>query len=342
MKTNSRIGIGTTCRVAVLSSLVSLASLATSFGQEPLALDDLKLVRPPGEACTITFGSEEGQQIMGWSSPDLECWIFAGVCDEVDEGLYQFVDPRAIELPDQFYRFETFNPEVPLPPQFEQLRMELGDENFAQWLQSNLEESGTLQGIPQEEIENLNENNQQQVYEIEDALEYWLKDFRNDSAPVLPDLELPPLFEEVLEEWGAYDFGQLLVGNLDQWGNYQGICEPLVIEWELNEPIILEEFRLEDQKLELWVEDYLAELPPVILENFAGEEAEVLPPQYEQLRLEMGNENFADWLRNNHEESGNLQGVNEHTLPSGFEEEFAKVEEILERWLGNFENQTSR
>ena len=68
MQTNSRFKIGTACRAGALSSLVAFAAVGNLSGQEPLVLDGLKLIRPPGEACTLTFGAEQGQQIMGWSN----------------------------------------------------------------------------------------------------------------------------------------------------------------------------------------------------------------------------------------------------------------------------------
>ena len=251
MKTNSRFEIGTTCRVGVLSSLVAFAALGNSSGQEPLVLEELELLRPPGEACTVTFGAGEGQQIMGWSSPDLKCWVFGGACQEVEGGSYEFIDVGAIELPGQFYRFETFNPEVPLPPQYEQLRLELGDEGFANWLQSNLEQFGKLQRVTPEQLGELDESAVQQFQEMEMILDIWLKDLLNQAAPLQPELVLPPLFEELRIDWGDYDLGRLLVQNMDQWGNFHGICEPMVIELEIHEPILFEDFRLEEEVLEL-------------------------------------------------------------------------------------------
>ena len=274
----SRFKIGMACRAGLLSSLSALASVGNSAGQEPLVLDDLKLLRPPGEVCTVTFGADEGQQIVAWSSLDLKCWVFAGACDEITGGRYQFVDLGAIELPGQFYLFETFDPQVPLPPQFEQLRLQMGDEQFAQWLQSNFEQFGTLQGLTPNQVEEMDESIQEQVQEVEEILGFWLKDFFNEAAPILPELELPTEFEEARLGWGDYDLAQLLVDNLDLWGNLQGVCEPLMIEWEQNEPLVLVEFQNEEQALGIWLESYLVELPPIILENFMEEE-NLLPPQ---------------------------------------------------------------
>lgn len=344
MKTKSRFKIDIASRAGVLSSLLALTFAGNASGQDPLVLDHLELLRPPGEVCTITFGADQGQQIIARSSSDLECWVFAGVCDEITPCHYQFVDLGAVELPGQFYQFECFNPEIPLPPQFEQLRLELGDEEFSQWLASNVEQFGTLQGISTEQVEEFDESSQEQFQEIEDTLDFWLKDFHNAADPmILPELVLPTEFEEIRLDWGDYDFTQLLVENLDQWGNLQGLCEPLITYWEDHEPLLLVEFQNEEQVLELWLESYLIELPPIILENFEAQEAP-LPPQLEQLRLELGDEAFAEWLRSNRQEVGNLQGFPEGDLPEDgpVREQFEAMEADLERWLSEFENPRPR
>ncbi|MGJ8695546.1 MAG: hypothetical protein ACSHYF_04460 [Verrucomicrobiaceae bacterium] len=344
MKAISRFGIGQACGAGVLSSFVALGGAGNLWGQEPLVLEKVELLRPVGEACTVTFEAEPGLQLRVWSSGDLECWVFAGGVCEAGEGIYEFVDLGAIELPEQFYRFECFDPVVALPPQLEQLRMELGDEQFAQWLRSNQEQSGTLQGVSSEEVDALDEGSREQFYEQEEALRFWLKDLENEAALVLPELELPPVFEEVRLDWGDYDFAQLLVGNLDDWGNLQGICEPLVVYWEENEPLKLVEFQNEEQVLELWLESYLMELPPIVLENFMEEEPP-LPPQLEQLRQELGDEAFAEWLHSNLQQTGNHQGIDESGVPeegSEAREQFESVESALERWLSEFGDRGGR
>ena len=338
MKANSRFEMSMVGRAGVLSSLISLASTGSSFGQEPLALENLKLLRPPNEACTVTFEAEEELQVIVWSSTDLDCWNFSGRCVEFDLGDYQFIDVGAIELPGQFYKFEIFDPQVELPPQFEQLRAELGDEGFSQWLQSNEEQFGTLQGISPEQIAELPEDQQEQVQQIEGLLEYWLRDFLNESAPPSPELVLPPIFEELRIDWGDYDFAKLLVGHMDDFGNFQGICPPLVLEWQEQEPPIYIEFQTEEQRLGQWLENYLIELPPLVLENFEPQpQPQPLPPQYEQLRMELGDEGFAQWLSSNREQFGNHQGIIEGELPEEALEPFQEIELILEAWLTEFE-----
>ena len=343
METKSRFEICQASRAGVLSSLVALASAGSLLGQElpdqqPLTLEELQLLRPLGEACTVTFGSEQDQQILVRSSTDLECWVFAGGCDEINQGSYQFIDLGAAELPGQYYQFESFDSEIQLPPQFEQLRAQLGEEGFAQWLQSNLDQFGTLQGLTPEEIEAMDEVAREQFEDSEDLLNFWLKDLNNESAPLLPELELPPQFEVIRSDWGDYDFAKLLVGHLDSMGNLQGICEPLVIEWEQHEPILFEEFQQEEQVLVIWLDDYLEQLPPIILENFEEEQKE-LPPHLEQIRQEIGDENFAQWLKDNADQSGNLQGIPESEIPEeGTEarEEFDILEGDLQTWLSDF------
>lgn len=332
--------MGMVNRAGVLSSLVALASAGSLIGQEPLVLDNLEFICPPDEACTVTFDADPGLQIVVLASSDLDCWVFAGGCTEVDLGDYQFVDFGAVELPQRFYRFGVFDQEVPLPPQFEQIRLELGDEQFGQWLQSNMDQFGSLQGFPPEQVEEMDPEILEQFEEVERILDLWLKDLLNVAEPLLPELELPPHFEQIRIDWGDYDFSHLLVENLDQWGNFQGICEPLVIEWEQNEPIIFENYLDEEQALGLWFEDYVLELPPVVLEIFPPQQ-ESLPPQYEQLRLELGDEGFAQWLQSNFEQFGNLQGIPEGDLPaegSEAREHLETVESILDGWLREFED----
>ena len=326
-------------RAGLLSVLIALAPVGNTFGQEPLNPGHLKFVCPVGEACTITFVTNPGLQIVTRASSDLECWSFVGGCSEVSEGHYQFIDLGAEELPTQFYQFGVFDPEVALPPQLEQLRAQMGDEQFAQWLQSNLDIFGTLQGTPQEEIEGWDGSSREQFAEMEEVLQVWLRDFHNEATFEIPDLELPMEFEELRLDWGDYDFGRLLVENLDNWGNLQGVCDPLVIEWEQNEPLVFEKFELEELLLQQWFESYLMELPQLVLVNFA-EEKNHLPPAYEQLRQELGDEAFAQWLETNLQESGNHQGVGE--IPgegAPAREEFEVAEENLQNWLEEFKDQ---
>ena len=62
----------------------------------------------------------------------------------------------------------------PLPPQFEQLRQELGDEAFAEWLQSNKEQFGSLQGISEGELDGFSQEQIEQFEAIEESLQQWL------------------------------------------------------------------------------------------------------------------------------------------------------------------------
>lgn len=334
--------MGMACRAGVLYSLLAVAGNVSA--QEPLVLKDLKLLRPPGDPCTITFGTAPGLQIVARSSSDLKCWVFAGGCDETAQGDYQFIDVGSIEQPGQLYQFEIHDPKIELPLPLEQLRINLGDEQFAEWLQTNLEQSGTLQGITDEDLERLEESQLEEIQQTEDLLIYWLRDFYNESAPLLPELELPPLFEEIRLDWGDYDFAQLLVDNLNQSGNLHGICEPLFIEWEQNEPLVLIEFQTAEEMMGIWLENYILELPPIIQEAFPEVE-QPLPPQFEQLRMELGDEGFAGWLLRNREQSGTLQGITESELPepgSVARDEVEAAEAVLEKWLNDFLNRDPR
>ena len=124
MKTNSPLEMGTTFRAGALSSLLALASAGISLGQEPLELENLEIFRPQDEPWLVTFNAEIDQQYIVYSSIDLECWGYAGACFELDLGDYQFVDQALLPPSKQFFIFETFDPEVTLPPQLEQLRMD--------------------------------------------------------------------------------------------------------------------------------------------------------------------------------------------------------------------------
>ena len=186
METKSRFEICQASRAGVLSSLVALASAGSLLGQElpdqqPLTLEELQLLRPLGEACTVTFGSAQDQQILVRSSTDLECWVFAGGCDEINQGSYQFIDLGAAELPRQYYQFESFDPEIQLPPQFEQLRAQLGEEGFAQWLKDNADQSGNLQGIPESEIPEEGTEAREEFDILEGDLQTWLSDFTGNG-----------------------------------------------------------------------------------------------------------------------------------------------------------------
>ena len=336
MKTNSPLEMGTTFRAGALSSLLALASAGISLGQEPLELENLEIFRPQDEPWLVTFNAEIDQQYIVYSSIDLECWGYAGACFELDLGDYQFVDQALLPPSKQFFIFETFDPEVTLPPQLEQLRMELGDEQFAQWLEQNAEETGNRQGVSEDQVEELPEDQREQFEQIEDVLDRWLKDFLNEPLPVLPGFELPLEFEEVRLEWGDYDLARLLVQNQDQFGNFHGICPPIVIEWEELELPVYFEFQTEEQMLGQWLENYLIELPPILLEDFEPQ-PQPLPPHLEQLRQELGDEGFAGWLQRNREQFGSLQGVNEEELPEEAREQYREIESILEAWLTEFE-----
>ena len=72
-----------------------------------------------------------------------------------------------------------------LPPQFEQLRLELGDESFAEWLHNNQLQTGTLSGVPMEAVEQLDGAALRQLEATEAALDLWLRD---QQQPVVFDL----------------------------------------------------------------------------------------------------------------------------------------------------------
>ena len=94
----------------------------------------------------------------------------------------ELVDLLAMELQEQDSQSSE------LPPQFEQLRQELGDEAFADWLTSNLEQFGSLQGVSREEFEQaaseLGEEAVQEFTEVEEALQDWLTESQEVNVTI--------------------------------------------------------------------------------------------------------------------------------------------------------------
>lgn len=81
-----------------------------------------------------------------------------------------------------------------LPREFEQLRQELGDEGFANWLQSNAEQFGNLIGMPESAVRELDENAQRELERTNGLLDKWLGRFdEQNESPVEWELIVPML-----------------------------------------------------------------------------------------------------------------------------------------------------
>ncbi|MEO0447061.1 MAG: hypothetical protein AAF191_13390 [Verrucomicrobiota bacterium] len=328
--------------------LAGLLSLGNLLGQEPaaetLVLIDLEIDRTAHEGCTtIQFETDPGLQLITLATCDFECWQTVGFCQETVAGHYEYIDLGSAGLSQRYYQFYVFDPPVELPPQYEQLRQELGDEQFGQWLESNREQFGTYSGVSEQEVEEMAQNNgagHQEWEDVERGLDRWLRQYREDSAPAEDfQIILPPEYESVRIELGDWDFSQFLLFHEEQWGNYQGICPPIIFEWE-EEPQqeLYLEFVETEWYLNQWLDEYLGEL---LLPDGdqPGNGEQPLPPQFEQLRAELGDEAFRQWLESNKQQTGTLQGLPEEELeqmgqtnPQGYEEAVA-IEQALEQWL---------
>ncbi|BCX48044.1 hypothetical protein HAHE_19520 [Haloferula helveola] len=295
--------ISQTLRPAARLACVALGSLAlnsSALAQEPesppVILGPIELDLLPGGACVITFEAEPDLQFITLTTDDLQTWSYLGCCQEIYPGTYEYLDLGACELPGCFYQIELIDQPVELPPQFEQLRMELGDESFAEWLRSNAEQTGSLQGINESEVDD-DSGLHQQFLDLEKALELWLEQFEKGQEPPV--------------------------------GQDTGETEPPLGGEGSNEPPSSEE--------DPWVPAEEDDSDPVIV-NPQSQGVE-LPPQFEELRRELGDESFEQWLRENLRQFGSLQGVSTEELnelqrsnPSAYEE-LMQTESLLEQWL---------
>ena len=186
-----------------------------------------------------------------------------------------------------------------LPPQFEQLRQELGDENFAEWLQQNLEQTGTFAGISADQIGELSQPEIQQIDQQEAVLHAWLRQHTESHQP----LDLPEQFEILRTDHGDRWLGLWLESNATLFGNLSGLPEQAIIELEVVDPG-LQGLEFQEQALQHWLEqlDEAVILPlpgeEILLEIPTGFDGQ-LPPAMEQMRLALGNESFAQWLESN-------------------------------------------
>lgn len=71
--------------------------------------------------------------------------------------------------------------------------------------------------------------------------------------------------------------------------------------------------------------------------NNPDDAAVELPPHYESLRQQLGDDAFAEWLHSNKETTGNAQGHSGGKPEGANGEEFERVEKVLEQWLNQFE-----
>lgn len=291
------------------------------------------------ESCTIRFdGSPETEYVI-LASEDLFRWEPIGICQEYAVGQFQYIDLEAGQYDARFYQIHL-PPEgepQPLPPQLEQLRAELGEEAFSQWLQSNKEQTGNLQGIPESELENLQNNHPEafeQFEETERALEDYLAS-RNAEEGALPPVALPEQHELLLEEMGEAQFVDMLLTSQQHWGNYQWVCGTALIEMEVLFPEAYQQFLEVDQALQ----DFLDGAPLLPQPPVAAPQPDELPPSFEDLRARLGDEQFAEYLRSNMQQWGNHQGIcgtaiaeMQRNFPELYQQ-FVDTEQALRQWL---------
>ncbi len=265
-----------------------------------------------------------------------------------------------------------------LPPEFEQLRLELGDEGFAEWLESNRQQTGTASGVSAEDIEQLGPQEIDQFEQVEDILNDWTRHFEEGGAgPVVTLEEIDGLLEGVVEELAVLvletvpenQLQQILIFENEQPEQFlfrtnvddlvppdlwrqaidnsqlpelgQVLIDPPQQE-ALADLVVLElvEFNNEQFLYDSISEPLIIDLSGVL--NGPSQPPE-LPPQFEQLLQELGEEQFVEWLLTNQQETGTFSGVTEDTIgeldPEGLAE-LDRVEGLLDQWLRNFDRET--
>ena len=171
--------------------------MAQDLGQPELLFAEIgpQLIQPIVDASDIDgLGQAIGQdQQLGQSLNDMVIMELMGIPEEAPEYVQQ-MNFFLNELDCQLHLFTDLHDGTTsdaLPPQFEQLRLELGDEGFSQWLQDNQQQTGTLSGITEDVIGELDPRALQELDQQEAALNGWLEDWfeNNQTEPTV--FELP-------------------------------------------------------------------------------------------------------------------------------------------------------
>ena len=163
-----------------------------------------------------------------------------------------------------------------LPPQFEQLLQELGEEQFVEWLLTNQQETGTFSGVTEGAIGELDSEGLAELERVEGLLDQWLRNFDretggNEPCPdiVLPDpnvddqpIELPPEMEQLRQELGDEAFAEFLQSNLEQIGNLTGVSQDELDQFDEEQ---LAEFDCRDELLQAWLEDFQENVEPELV-----------------------------------------------------------------------------
>lgn len=163
-----------------------------------------------------------------------------------------------------------------LPPQFEQLLQELGEEQFVEWLLTNQQETGTFSGVTEGAIGELDSEGLAELERVEGLLDQWLRNFDretsgNEPCPdiVLPDpnvddqpVELPPEMEQLRQELGDEAFAEFLQSNLEQIGNLTGVSQDELDQFDEEQ---LAEFDCRDELLQAWLEDFQENVEPELV-----------------------------------------------------------------------------
>ena len=332
---NFKLAAGLAC-----SALLSFGFLQTAVAnppQPPAILGPIELDRCEDGSCVIEFLAEPENDYTIYVSTDLYNWQPLGFFVEVEPGRFEYVDGDSQNNSSRYYQVEIHVPEPqpqPLPPQFEQLRQELGDEAFAEWLESNMEQTGTLSGIPEDQVNEMGPAELEQFEQMEQALQQWLEDFHAQNNP--PEEEpviILPIYNGTYQAMGGDDFSNLLLENYDQWGNFQGICPQALQDMNNFYPELYLEFQDAEQQLQDILNSGL------VLPDPPQNDPPQLPPHLEELRQQLGDQAFAEWLQSNMTMWGNYQGLSQQAIsdlqqnfPQQYQE-FQQVEQLLQQWL---------
>lgn len=315
--------------------------LAMELEQPEILFDAIggELFQPIVDAADIPgLGQAIGQDAqLGKSLNDMVLLDLMDVPEDAPEFVQQmnlFLNELDCQL-DLFAHLDATDSQIDLPPQFEQLRMELGDQGFADW-QSNQEQTGTLSGIDRGQIEQLDAEQLHDLDQQEAALDRWLVAF-SDPMP-MPSPELPEKIETFRVEQGDKWLAIWLESNAALFGNHLGLPEQQLVELEFDD-FGLMEFQQQDQVLGDWLRTVGQPLllPPagqaIDMEVPLGF-AEQLPQQMEGLRLAIGNESFAAWLESNLAQFGNAMGVQD---ANWLTPEMQSQEQVLLEWLDSYQ-----
>ena len=215
-----------------------------------------------------------------------------------------------------------------LPPQFDQLRQEMGDEQFAMWLEQNQQQSGNLQDLDERQLQDLQHNDpdaSQEFEAVESALQRWLDQWyqENEVSPT-PDTtapQLPAHVEQMRTEHGDAEMVKILVANILDSGNSLGQDPKLIAEIEETNPASFEDYTTTKQAVDAWLEFTLADVN--------ADEPPSIPAEFASMPAQMGDAAFAEMLRHNLRTYGFFQVQPASGLDEGSVRQFQENEKAL-------------